>query len=231
MSIKIEFIDITNEIDSRFWPIPAKRQIPEWYKKLSPYKNNTKDIQIDSQNTTATVKKCIPVFDAITAGYIIPFPTDILVRIVEGKTVFQWPDFEMVRFQKAFQIDGHPNTAPGEDVPKWKNPWAIITPKGYSCYITSPLHRESPFSILEGVVDTDTYFNPIQFPFVMKDPDWVGVIPAGSPMVQIIPFKREKFIMSVEKDKISKVIKSNRLINSKFIEGYKKLFWSRKEYE
>ncbi len=231
MSINIEFVDTTGGIDSNYWPTPAKKSIPEWYKKMEPYHDGQKRVHPSGTATTSTIKKCIPVFDAMTSGYIIPFPTDVLVRIIEGKTTFHWPDFQMVHFQKAFQVDGHPQTVPGEDVPKWKNPWSIITPKGYSCFITSPLHREAPFYNLEGVVDTDTYFNPVQFPFIMKDISWEGTLPAGSPMAQVIPFKREKFEMSVEQKDLEKVKKSNKLINSKFFDGYKKLFWSRKEYE
>ena len=231
MSVNIEFIDTTGAIDSNYWPTPAKKSIPEWYKRIESYQGGEKRVEVGGTAINSTVKKCVPVFDAITAGYIIPFPTDVLVRIIEGKTTFHWPDFDMVRFQKAFQVEGHPQAMPGEDVPKWKNPWSIVTPKGYSCFITSPLHREAPFYNLEGVVDTDTYFNPIQFPFTMKDVSWEGILPAGSPMAQVIPFKREKFVMSVEQQNLEKVIKANKLLNSKFFDGYKKLFWSRKEYE
>lgn len=230
MSVKIEFVDITTSIDSKYWPTPAKREIPDWYRKMPSYNKGNKDVEINGTATNATMKKCVPVLDAITAGYIIPFPTDILVRLIDGQTVFQWPDMEMVRFQKAFQVEGYPLGIPNQDIPKWKNPWSIITPKGYSCFITSPLHREIPFSILEGVVDTDTYFNPVQFPFVMKDPSWEGIIPAGSPMVQVIPFKREDFVMSVEENKVEKIYRSNKLLSSKFFDAYKKIFWSKKDY-
>lgn len=230
MSVKIEFVDITASIDSKYWPMPAKRDIPDWYRKIPSYEGGGRRVEMHGTATNSTIKKCVPVFDALTAGYIIPFPTDVLVRIVDGVTTFHWPDFEIVRFQKYFQVGGHPLVMPEQDVPKWKNPWGIITPKGYSCFITSPLHREAPFYNLEGVVDTDTYFNPIQFPFVMKDISWEGILPAGSPMAQVIPFKRENFAMSVEKNKVDKVFKANKLLSSKFFDGYKKLFWSKKDY-
>ena len=231
MSVNIEFIDTTGAIDSNYWPTPAKKLIPEWYKKLESYQGGEKRVEVGGTAINSTVKKCVPVFDAITAGYIIPFPTDVLVRIIEGKTTFHWPDFDMVRFQKAFQVEGHPQAMPGEDVPKWKNPWSIVTPKGYSCFITSPLHREAPFYNLEGVVDTDTYFNPIQFHFTMKDVSWEGILPAGSPMAQVIPFKRDSWTSKSEEYNDIETSKLKFLMRSAMFGVYKKMFWQRKEYK
>jgi hypothetical protein len=50
---------------------------------------------------------------------------------------------------------------------------------------------------LPGVVDTDNLLTEINPPFRMKN-GWTGVIPAGTPIAQIIPFKRENWKYSIE---------------------------------
>jgi hypothetical protein len=63
---------------------------------------------------------------------------------------------------------------------------------------------------LTGVVDTDAYPLVVLFPFMMKN-TFEGVIEKGTPVVQIIPFKREdwkKRIYDKISDKSSKELKS-----------------------
>ena len=51
---------------------------------------------------------------------------------------------------------------------KFINKWLIKTPPGYSCLFVKPLnHFETRFEIISGVVDTDTYINTINFPFLL----------------------------------------------------------------
>jgi len=45
-----------------------------------------------------------------------------------------------------------------------------------------------------GLVDCDGYFEYINFPFFFNEPNWSGIIPAGTPLVQAIPFKRDALI-------------------------------------
>ena len=40
-----------------------------------------------------------------------------------------------------------------ENIPKFINPWSIKTSKGYSIFITQPMHRDLPFEILQSIVD------------------------------------------------------------------------------
>ncbi len=51
-------------------PKPASQFIPKWYKNLESYIGGNKKPDGDGK-AQVTIKKCIPVFDAITAGYII----------------------------------------------------------------------------------------------------------------------------------------------------------------
>ena len=85
------------------------------------------------------------------------------------------------------------------------------------------------FAILEGIVDTDTYTAAVNFPFVLKTPTEEFMIPAGTPIAQVIPFKRDKWESSFSSDKESPDAITVYL-NSHFFDRYKRMFWSRKSY-
>ena len=87
------------------------------------------------------------------------------------------------------------------------------------------------FKILPGIVDTDTYTPPVNFPFVLTDENYEGLIPAGTPLAQVIPFKRESWEMSFgsqkEKDRANDDSVTSR---SRFFDAYKNLFRQKKTY-
>jgi hypothetical protein len=210
-------------------PKPASADIPSWYKNMQSYVGGSKGTS-DSGITNGTIKKCIPVFDAITAGYIIPLPVDVYVKYKDGVQTFEYPSFNMVTTHSMEQAPEHPFRN-GVNFPKWMNPWSIKTAKGYSCLFVSPFHRDSLFTTLPGVVDTDTYIAQVNLPFVMNDSTFEGLIPKGTPMVQVIPFKRESWKMKLgnSNDKEEALQSSTRLF-TKIFDKYKTMFWSRKEY-
>ena len=95
-----------------------------------------------------------------------------------------------------------------------------------------PLNRiEERFEIISGIVDTDTYINVINFPFILRKRDKQFLIKKGEPMVQIIPFKRESWKMwsgfYIEKLH-SKTI---NLLSSEWVDRYKKMFWNKKSFK
>jgi hypothetical protein len=80
-------------------------------------------------------------------------------------------------------------------------------------------------------VDTDTYKAPVNFPFVLNDVKWEGIIPAGTPMAQVIPFKRESWKHRIGSDKELKEQKNvDMKLKTLLFNSYKKHFWSSKEY-
>ena len=237
MSKKIKFIDTLGNTPKKYHPYPCKNNIPEWLKNMDNYSSGKKEILIgdpfDTKLTNATVKKCIPVFDVITSGYIIPTSSDLYVSNKDGNLYYQWPNEQIVGFHSTEQLGKHPymnNTK--EILPRYINNWGITTPPGYSCLFIPPTHRESVISILEAIVDTDTFSQPVSFPFKFNTWGWTGLIPAGTPLVQVIPFKRDNFSMEIsenEKDKI-KIQKIYSELRSVFNNGYKNNFWSKKQY-
>ena len=225
---KVRGVEFSPLYDNLLYPPkPASAVIPEWYKNTESYLMKDK-VALQGQGF-ATIKKCVPVFDAITAGYIIFSSTDIQVQRINNESQFSFPTGSQIETHINLQAFLHP-ASNGERFPKFMNPWVIKTPKGYSTLFTQPFHREAPFTILDGVVDTDTYHNSVNFPFVLNDPSWEGLIPAGTPLAQIIPFKRESFQMSLKAKNDEAVNKTRAILNSQFFDKYRNHFWSRKEY-
>lgn len=199
------------------------RYIPEWYKKMEASFSKKR-----TPESMFSIKKCIPVLDAITSGYIIVSPCDVYVSFKDGEPHYSSP-INIIEFHPRKQAYKHPLSNDFK-FPKWINPWAIKTPKGYSCMFIPPMHNPNDyFTILEGVVDTDTYSAAVNFPFVLKDPIKDFMIPAGTPIAQVIPFKRDNWYSEISEDKDSSK-KVAIYLNSQFFDRYKRLFWNRKSY-
>jgi hypothetical protein len=78
---------------------------------------------------------------------------------------------------------------------KWLNWWAIRCPPGYSLLFVPPLNRPDPrFTIFSGIVDADRYFEYVNFPFVWNEPNYHGIVEAGTPIAQVIPIKRSSML-------------------------------------
>lgn len=169
-------------------PVPAKAYLPDWFRKLPAVDPDVQTVT----NSGLTVKRCLPFLDAMTTGWILPLAADLRLEIAEAGTMVEagW-DFDrtLVSSHGRHQVAGHP-MAPRPPM-KFHNFWTITTPPGWSCLFVDPLNRPNGiFQIVAGVVDTDTYRSPIHFPFFATGEDGLHVIAKGSPLVQVIPFRR-----------------------------------------
>ena len=223
---KIKFI-ATNKDYENVWPHPqaASYFIPQNYKDLKRHFNN--DLH------KPTVKTCMPFLDALTFGYIIPFDQDYIVDATEKDLSITAANKEPepAGFHSKTQLPLGDDKGK-ENAGKFHNKRLIRTPPGYSCLFIQPLNRtEECFEIISGVVDTDTYINVINFPFHWKKWTQQTLLKKGEPMVQVIPFKRESwkkwsgFIMEVAHGQ------TLRLLESKFVDRYKKMFWNKKSFK
>jgi len=163
-------------------PIPASRMIPDWYRSMPGVRDGVE-----------TIKKCIPVLDSLTIGYMIPIAADVWYdqeskKIVSNSALTLNSDHMSSQTEEIVlpeEYDPQPH--------KWINYWHIKTPKGYSTLFVHPLTRDDlPFRSFSGVVDTDKHPLVINFPFFLRK-DFNGMIPAGTPMIQAIPFKRDSW--------------------------------------
>jgi hypothetical protein len=185
-------------------PRPASKFLPDYYKNMPAYSAGSHDSPVFNENgePAQTMKKCMPVLDSMSLGYIIPVPTEVFCESTGdfGKQ-FTWPvdNFSAIQSHPDGQFPGLPIPLEYDDSAAYKfiNPWHIVTPPGYSVLFTQPFwHFELPYYIFPGVVDTDAHPMPVNFPFLMRR-DFHGMISRGQPMVQVIPFKRETFESSI----------------------------------
>lgn len=236
----------TFPVPDEYTPQPADKFVPDWYKTMESYMGGEKSTKGDG-NSLGTIKRCMPVFDAITNGYIITTYTDLRITQkpvydpdtteLTDKTVpwYEWPSFDALGFHVIEQAPNHPGRKDlhkEATYPKFISPWSIKTPPGYSVLFVQPFHRESPFTILPGVVDTDTYTAPVNFPFALNDWKFEGMIPAGTPMAQVIPFKRDSWKMSLgTEEDIKEQSKVSVKLRTKIFDSYKTQYRQTKDYK
>ena len=237
-SPKIEFIADTKAYSIIFdKPEPAKNFIPEWYKKTkSNFPGNfIERMDHETGNPLRTVKACMPVFDIITAGYIITLPAEVYVSASEGSapgTMWSIDDFSVIgshgnaQFKEMKLDESYYETAI-----KFINPWIIKTPPGYSCMFIQPSMRDDlPFQIIPAIVDTDKHPVPINFPTFFKK-NFEGILPLGTPIVQVIPFKRETWSSVYSYNETTAEASAEfQMAKRKFQNRYKTFFRSKKEW-
>jgi|LakMenEpi03Aug12_release.lakeMendotaPanAssembly.Ray.scaffolds.fasta_scaffold252024_3 hypothetical protein len=217
---------------------PASSFLPEWYKNAPQYRNDKKEIIESTVATMGTIKKCIPVFDSLTSGYIITTHVDVWVKqkdVGGNKKMpfYFYPDYDPISLHDIDQVKYHPLSDGDMPLPKWNSPWSIKTPKNYSCLFISPLNNPNNFfTIIPGIVDTDMYTPIINFPFVLNDKTFEGLIPAGTPIAQVLPFKRDSWKMEFGNQKeIKEQRQKFNKVRSTIFDSYKKMFWSKKEFK
>lgn len=213
-------------------PVPASKVLPEWYKDMPSFTGNKQVLSESGAN--GTIKKCMPVFDMATTGYMILLPCDVIVgKNPDGTAHFAWSiQHKMITDHPMEQIETFKISNEFLKQPlKWTNPWIITTPKGWSTMFVQPTHRDDlPFQILPAIVDTDEFSISVQFPFFIKK-DFEGVIPANTPIAQIIPFKREnwesKFEVLPDGERIKRLEKHSIYLHNR----YKRTSWKKKSYK
>jgi hypothetical protein len=238
-----------------FWPRPIGSEMPEWWKSMPAYGGfrNTdpgKKILGQDGDYNSTIKRCVPIADSLSLGYVLLTDQDIYMKLNTQKNedgTIRGSNFEVVwkgGVTEGKQVEGHPfgqakehplaKLYPGRDVFKMISPWHIITPPGYSTLFMPPMNNPNGFfEALPGVVDTDTYTNIVNFPFVINEMEMETIIPAGTPIVQVFPFKRESWKLETqpEPEDLSFLDIQRRKFRTHISSVYRKYFWQRKEFK
>lgn len=215
-------------------PVPAKLMMPEWYKNIPTNQTKQPSFEESHGNLNATFKQCMPFFDSWTMGYLMLTPCDIIVeKNFDGSSV-------KVYTHQMFNFIGDRGAPRSHSMPipsdyyqnefTWMTHWEAQTPKGYSSLYIHPINRpELPFYTIAGVMDTDKWWITGNHPFFVKK-GFEGIIPIGTPMISIIPFKREswesnkRYMSTMEHDVLQSKIRRHAS------SGYKKECWSRKDF-
>lgn len=178
-------------------PVPARSSLPEWLRAAPA--------MIASETLGGAevrgLKQCPPLIDALSLGVMFRLAADVLVK--DGELSWGWePPASPAGRQTRSPIGLHvPEQAagvpfglpPDQFVVKFTNFWTVTAPEGVSLLFTHPLNREDlPFRTLAGMVDCDRFRDGfVHFPAIWRDPGFEGVLPAGTPVAQGFPIRRE----------------------------------------
>lgn len=177
-------------------PRLAAEALPEWVKALP---GKAPSATLDGAEVR-TVKQCPPFLDAMRSGILFPLACDVVVK--DG--VFEWdwdlpmhPVARMTRSPLGVHVPEQASGVPGVDplafAVKFSNFWTVGLPEGWSMLFTHPVNRmDLPFRTLSGVVDCDNWRDGfVHFPALWTDPEFSGVLPAGTPVAQGFPIRRD----------------------------------------
>lgn len=210
---------------------PAKNFIPDWYKDIKGYNKNNLNIEKDGNHPILNLKSCMPFFDSFTTGYIVELAQDIYVEIIDNQPKVSWigyPDPLAIR-----EVNENIMPTPHGYLDNhfvWQYPHILNAKKGYSAIVTHPFNRHDlPFITLTGIIDLDVLVGNGNIPFFIKD-GFEGLIPRGTPILQIIPFKRESWKIKKDDSLIEKNNKENIYKSRSMIGWYKLNRWQKKEF-
>ena len=187
-------------------PLSASKVLPEWYRNLPRYVNQSdKPIKALGRKD---LKMCVPFRDAMISGYVICLPCDIEVQIsADGDVdVFSNPQLVFRAVEKrgslVEQNQGFGMPHPIGTTPimfAWTPMYGVKTNKRNSILITHPLNRHDlPFVTTSGIIDSGFFSKAGNIPFFFKE-GFTGVIPKGTPIAQVLPFRRDNWISKITK--------------------------------
>jgi hypothetical protein len=238
--------------ESNSTPSPTQDVIPKWYKDADrfakmpngEYYKAPKEVcpfpkegTVNDYGKIPTWKACPAIMDAFSTGYVLKTPCDL--RFFKNSQGIIDVEILDIKY-KDFCSKRPPMSQFEHPIGYYKNhfawypDWGLELPEGYSALFMTPMNRfDLPFLNTTGVVDTDSVHLLGTFPFFIID-GWEGTIPAGTPYMQILPFKRENW--NHELDLLSQNQIYDRMVNNmKFYRQpdggiYKNKVWTRREY-
>lgn len=217
-------------------PVKATSVLPDWWKEMpSRVEDGSGMFYGKGGPNVGTVKRCLPYFDALGAGYILPLWLDMAVDYdANGDAQFFWRQrgdhILMVEDVAGVLSPGLPGKHERySKTYKINSPWHITTPPGYSCLFLSPIGNPmSPhFELMAGVIDTDKFSETMQFPFVWTSKTWTGMIKKRTPLVQIIPFKRESWRAIIEREGHEELAIGGHAFENQ----YRNIEWEKKDWQ
>ena len=184
-------------------PVPAKRGLPDWLKRM-PMTARAEDFETDVK----TVKQCPPFVDAMGFGFLMPLACDL--RFEDGTFAWDWEDLPAglpghtarapLSFHLNAQVVDSPLFEPDSLLIKFMNFWTIELEPGYALLVGHPVNRpDLPFRSVTGLVDADRYVdNYVHCPAAWTDRGFSGVLPKGTPVAQCVPVPRQGLELALE---------------------------------
>jgi hypothetical protein len=221
-------------------PRPTAKSLPDWYTSADRFYKSPdgKNYVGPDGGKVPTWKACPAIYDVLTTGYVYRTPCDIEFFMDNNNKISakvldeKYSDFIQYR-EKMPQFDGPRGYH--EKHFAWFPDWAVEVPDGYSVLYSQPYDRyDLPFLTTSGIIDNDKVKLPGTMPFFVAK-DWTGVLPAGTPYMQMMPFKREDWTSEHVKESGLSIMKKNMANSEKYRvpDGgvYLKDVWEKRKYE
>ena len=224
-------------------PQPAKNFLPKWYKDMVPYEKSNmnptgREINVENKTSNASAKKCTPMLDGMSSGYIVPLWCDVQIKQFKNEETKKWfPRITWRIDEDVFSLHGPSSReipAPfgyDQEVFKFITHFRIETPKGYSIMVHTPSgHYELPFYAIPAVIDSDRSVIDNNFPCWIQE-GFEGIVEKGTPMAQVTPFKRLDWKMETSLISYDEHIRHEQIgFKSNILNNYIRNIWSKKDY-
>lgn len=221
-------------------PRPTSKSLPDWYISADRFYKmpNGENYVGPDGGKYPTWKACPAMYDVLTTGYVYKTPCDIEFYLNEKGVIAakvldpKYSDFIQNR-DKMPQFEGPLGYHDTHFA--WYPDWAVEVPEGYSVLYSQPYDRyDLPFLTTSGIIDNDKVKLPGTMPFFISK-EWTGTLPAGTPYVQMMPFKRENWTSEYVEETGISIAKKNIENSEKYRVPnggvYLRDVWEKRKYE
>lgn len=189
--------------------VPAKDAKPKWFKDQPLIDENHTNPKLTyppevykSLASKTTIAGCPALRDFYETGYVVKAWSDILITKTDfGEIIVQTPNKELNPFEFLSVNKLIPNT----ESHNFKDPVIrlvsfieMTTSKDTSLLQLSCLEGYPNIKVFEGIVPTDVYPVELKVPFLFTEDFEEVFIPYGTPLLRLIPMKREVFYKESE---------------------------------
>lgn len=196
-------------------PVVASRALPDWWKgidySVDPQKHshrfgNVYDPKFwgafskkdAAEIKTPSVKGCPAIQDWMTSGFVIKLWTDVLLlKTEEGEIKINHGDKDYDNHISGFDVQmmfGPDSGLKSKTLVKLSAPWCITGDPGVSVlYEPVPGYFDRPWHTFSGIVPVDQYPLDIKWIFEWRGEAGEHLIPAGTPLMRILPILRTDF--------------------------------------
>ena len=185
--------------------VPAKKLIPTWFKQLPSV--------AEYYHNHPTIKTCPGIVNYLRTGFIVRTWVDSIIETTDSFIKFSYPNddeesllspkygpgnylttMDAMAFDKRkteYTEYSHPT------IIKWNLEWYCQAPVGYNLLFSpTQFHPNLNFTTIIGITDTRIE-ESLNVQAAWHPTDRIVFIPAGTPIAQIIPIKREDYQFDV----------------------------------
>lgn len=227
-NIEFEYLDeYSFEVCEK--PVPGSKSLPKWFKEMGPYEGDK--LAVRDRISSASAKKCTPMLDGMISGYTVHLWSDVIVEWESNTPYIDWRvSHDVFALHGESSRDIPPPVGYHNTVFKYLTWFRVKLPSGYSMIVQPPANRNPlPFMAVPAIIDSGVSIDTNIPVWISKDAK--GVIEAGTPIAQLIPFKKERWTSSFSQISPQRhTINEDKGFKKTIANNYVKNIWNRKEF-